>query len=105
MHTLGHRLDFKTISIHRVHVREVSGSSPFAPTFLLPWSGNQGIFVPFQRLVFGVERITDLTDRVRSRPLLEKELLDIPVEQFLVSLGCEQRENPNQLRIKIGYCD
>lgn len=28
-----------------VHIREVRGSSPFAPTVSKPWTENQGFFV------------------------------------------------------------
>ncbi len=40
--------------------------------------------------------------RVLFRPLFEKELLDMPVEQFLASLRFEQRGKLDQLEIEIG---
>ena len=39
--------------------------------------------------------------RVLFRPLLKKELLDAPVEQFLASLRFEQRGKLDQLGINI----
>ena len=35
-------------------------------------------------------------------PLLEKKLLDMPVEQFLASLRFEQREKLYQMEVSIG---
>jgi hypothetical protein len=43
--------------------------------------------------------------RVQYRPLLEKELLDIPVEQFLACLRFEQRGKLEQLGVEIGSFD
>ena len=40
--------------------------------------------------------------RVQYRPLLENELLDIPVEQFLASLRFEHREKLDKLGIEKG---
>jgi hypothetical protein len=40
-------------------------------------------------------------ERVQHRPLLEKELLDQPVEQFLASLRFEERGKLDQLGIEI----
>jgi hypothetical protein len=39
--------------------------------------------------------------RVRFRPILENELPDMSVEQFLASLRFEQREKLDQLGIEI----
>jgi hypothetical protein len=43
--------------------------------------------------------------RVLFRPLLENELLDLPVEQFFASLRFDQREKLDQLETKIGSID
>lgn len=43
--------------------------------------------------------------RVQFRPLFEKKLLDVPVEQFLVSLRFQQRGKLDQLGIEIGSFD
>ncbi len=43
--------------------------------------------------------------RVSFRPLLENELLDMPVERFLASLRFEQRGKLDQLGIEIGSID
>jgi hypothetical protein len=37
------------------------------------------------------------SEHVRFRPLLENELLDLPVEQFFASLRFDQREKLDQL--------
>jgi hypothetical protein len=42
---------------------------------------------------------------VQHRPLVEKELLDILVEQFWASLHFNQRRKLDQLEIAIGYFD
>jgi hypothetical protein len=42
------------------------------------------------------------SEQVRFRPLLENELLDMPVEQFLASLRFDQREKLDQLGIELG---
>ena len=39
-----------------------AGSSPAAPTFLLPWSDDRGIFMPRTSLILKVKRFSDLTD-------------------------------------------
>ena len=39
--------------------------------------------------------------RVLLRPLFDKELFNMPVEQFLASLRFEQRESLDQLGIEI----
>ena len=43
--------------------------------------------------------------RVLFRPQIEKELLDVPVEQFLSSLRFQQRGKLDQLGIEIGSND
>ena len=43
--------------------------------------------------------------RVLFRPLLENELLDMPVDQFLTSLRFEHRGKLDQLEIEIGSFD
>jgi hypothetical protein len=45
------------------------------------------------------------SEQVRFRPLFNKELLDMPVEQFLASLRFEQRGKLDQLGIEIGCFD
>jgi hypothetical protein len=40
--------------------------------------------------------------QVPFSPLVENELLDMPVEQFLASLRFEQREKLGQLEIEMG---
>ncbi len=45
------------------------------------------------------------SEQVRFRPLFNKELLDMPVEQFLTSLRFQQRGKLDQLGIEIGYSD
>jgi hypothetical protein len=47
--------------------------------------------------------IARLEVRVLARPLLENELLDMPIEQFLASLRFDQRGKLDQLGIEIGY--
>ena len=42
------------------------------------------------------------SEQVRFGPLLEKELLDQPVEQFLASLRFDQRGKMDQLGIEMG---
>ena len=42
---------------------------------------------------------------VQLGPLLEKELLDMPVDQFLAYLRFQQRGKLDQLGIEIGYFD
>jgi len=43
--------------------------------------------------------------RILFRPLLENELPDMPVEQFMASLRFEQRGKLDQLGIKIDSID
>jgi len=50
-------------SLLSVRIREVGGSSPSAPVFLMPWSGSQGIFLPRAWLILKVKRLSDLTVR------------------------------------------
>jgi hypothetical protein len=45
------------------------------------------------------------SEQVRFRPLLENELLDMPVEQFLTSLRFEQRGKLDLIGIEIGSFD
>jgi hypothetical protein len=33
------------IAVNGFHIREVTGSSPLAPTFSTPWLFDQGVFV------------------------------------------------------------
>ena len=56
-------------------------------------------------MVFTINHGEGGSEQVRFRPLLENELLDMPVEQFLASLRFEQRGKLDQLGIEIGFFD
>jgi hypothetical protein len=49
------------ILVRGVHIREATSSSLVAPTFSIPWSVDQGFFVPPTWFSLEVKRITDHT--------------------------------------------
>ena len=56
---------FSRFAVRRVHIREVTGSSPVVPIFSMLWSGDQGFFVSGN----GQTHSLDLTVRlVSTRP-------------------------------------